>query len=251
MQKTVFLILVIIFCLSGALLYSKDKNNDKQWKKLDYKMLVPAANKKFPCIIICPGRGYHKDLPLIKDLARKAYANDIASVTFNWSFFINKQDPSPDGSAEIADIENILAMVMQDPRIDISRVYIAGKSLGTLFAYFAFREHKELKGCILLTPLLSKAEEGESYYPELSKETRPVTFILGDRDSLNCPLQELYTYLGNCTENVSVITLNGGHSLQIEGNPEDYTLNEINKKNFRLAIDAAILKLRVLEYSGM
>lgn len=248
MRKIAFLFLVIIFCLSGAQLYSKDKKNDKQWKNLDYKMRVPAANKKFPCIIICPGRGYHKDLPLIKDLAKRAYINDIASVTFNWSFFTNKQNPSPDGSAEIADIESILAMVMQDPRIDISRVYIAGKSLGTLFAYFAFQEHKELKGCILLTPLLSKAEEGEDFYPDLNKETRPVTFIIGEKDSLNCPLPELYRYLGNCTDNVSVITLNGGHSLQIEGNPEDYILNQINKKNIRLAIDAVILKLRVLEY---
>jgi alpha/beta superfamily hydrolase len=226
---------------------TKDK---KPEKIMDYDLILPSAKAPSPCVIICPGQGYHKDLPLVKDFAVLAGKNGFAALSFNWSYFASKGNPSEDGSKEIADLEAMINLAKHNPKIDSTRIYIAGKSMGSLFAYNAFVEHKELKGCILLTPLLSKAEEGNNYYPELATEKRPVAFILGDRDTTMCKLTELYKYLGTCNQNISVVALAGAHAIQIEGDQTNLTLQKINAEGIKLAVEAAVYRLKVMEYDN-
>ncbi len=248
MLRQPYLLIIIITLMQTCLLFAAGKNEAKSGTKLDYDLQIPSAKQKVPCVIICSGQGYHKDLPLIKDFAVLAEKNGFAAVRFNWSYFSAKGNPSEDGNKEFGDIEEIITLVKQNPKIDSTRIYIAGKSMGSLFAYYAFQEHKELKGCILLTPLLSKAEDGNNYYADLALETRPVAFILGDRDTSMCKLTELYKYLGTCAQNISVVTLAGAHGIQIEGDDANPAVKDINKEGIRLAVESAVYRLKVMEY---
>ena len=212
-----------------------------------YKLALPDGEGKFPCVIICPGRGYHMERPLIKGMAEKAVKNGFASFRFDWSFFSNKGNPSQDGSAELKDIESMLALARANPRIDTTRIYIAGKSMGSLLAYAKFSEDKSIKGCILLTPILSTAAEGDLYYPGLNTEKRPVVFILGDKDTDNCPVKELYQYLGTCETAFPVVVLAGGHSFEMGYNDSDLELTKTNEFNVNAAIDTAVFWLKTFE----
>ena len=244
MLKHPHLILLILAIMQTCLLFAVSKSD----KSIDVNISLPSAKGQNPCVIICPGQGYHKDLPLVKELAVQATKNGFAAIRFNWSYFTAKAKPSSDGSNEIADLEKIINLAKNNSKIDSTRIYIIGKSMGSLFAYNAFQEHKELKGCILMTPLLSTAEEGNNYYPELASETRPVAFILGDRDKGMCSLTELYKYLGTCTQNISVIALAGAHAIQIEGDETNPALIKINQEAINLAVESAVYRLKVFEY---
>jgi len=248
MLQIMLIMLILIFALQAGVLCAVQKPGSKSDLALDYNLQIPANKGKVPCVIICSGQGYHKDLPLIKEFADLAEQSGFAAVRFNWSYFTAKGKPSEDGNKELTDIENIIKLAKQNPGIDSTRIYIAGKSMGSLLAYYAFQEHKELKGCILLTPILSKAEEGNSYYPDLAKETRPVAFILGDRDSGMCKLTELYKYLGTCAQNISVVALAGEHGIQIEGDDDNPDVQKINKESIKLAVESAVYRLKVFEY---
>jgi alpha/beta superfamily hydrolase len=118
-------------------------------------------------VVICPGRGYHKDLPLVKDLATRLNEEGFATLRFNWSFFTNKVQPSQDGSVELADIDAVIEMAKNIPGVDSSRIYLVGKSLGSVFGYHAFQKHPELRACLLYTPIIPEPGTGSAYYPEL------------------------------------------------------------------------------------
>jgi alpha/beta superfamily hydrolase len=248
MIKTFITIAVMVLIMPSCLLFADRTDGKSQDVPINYDLLIPSAMDKVACVVICSGQGYHKDRPLLLEFAREAEKMGIASLRFNWSYFTAGENPSADGSREMADISAMLQLVKNHPAIDSTRIYIAGKSMGSLFAYYAFQEHPELKGCLLLTPLLSKTEEGNNYYPDLAKETRPVAFILGDRDSAMCNLTELYKYLGNCSQNISVVALAGGHGIQIEGGDETPETRQINELSIRLAAELAAYRLKVFEY---
>lgn len=229
--------LIILFAI---LLFSVNLVAENPGITLDTDISLPPGQDSAPCVIICPGRGYHKDLPLVKDLAARLNEEGFATLSFNWSFFTQQTQPSPDGSAEMADIDTAIAMAKASPGIDVKRIYLAGKSLGSVFGYHAFREHPELRGCVLLTPVIPDPSLGKVYYPGLKDEKRPVVFILGDTDTANCPLPNLYTYLADTGSNIPVVVLSGGHSFEINS---DYS-DPINIQNTRMAIEAGVYWLK-------
>jgi len=248
MNNTLIVIAVMVLIVPSCLLFADRTDGKSQDVPINYDLLIPKVTDKVPCVVICSGQGYHKDRPLLVEFAKEAEKMGIASLRFNWSYFTAGENPSADGSREMADIATMLQLVKSHPAIDSTRIYIAGKSMGSLFAYYAFQEHPELKGCLLLTPLLSKAEEGNNYYPDLAKETRPVAFILGDRDNRMCSLTELYRYLGDCSQNITVAALAGGHGIQIESEVETPEIRQINDISIRLAAEIAAYRLQVFEY---
>jgi len=203
---------------------------------LDVDLSIPDGSGPHPCVVICPGRGYHKDLPLVKDLAARLKKEGLAAVRFNWSFYTNKVQPSMDGSAELTDIDAAIRLAKSIPGVDSTRIYLAGKSLGSVYGYYAFQKHPELKACLLYTPIIPEAGLGPDYYPKLKDETRPVTFILGDGDRDNCPLGYLYGYLADIGKAIPVIVLSGGHSFEINGDYND----PINIQNTKTAIEMGV-----------
>ena len=241
--KTIIL-LITLLCMGFALNATQDS---KEGFAQDMSIDVPLGDGPFPCVIICPGRGYHKDLPLIKDLASQAMKAGFVAMRFNWSFFIDGTNPSSDGQKEMGDVERVLQYAKQVPQIDQNRIYLAGKSLGSLYAYAAFQEHPEVKGCLLLTPIIPDSTAGADYYPGLQDEYRKLVFILGSEDIYNCRLNSLYHYLAGSKVPIPVVVLAGGHSFNQAGESKDKTLLEIDEYNLQQAVNASLYWLKTFE----
>ncbi len=233
----------ILLSLHTGLYAANDRNGLP-----DYDMTIPSGKGTSPCVIICPGRGYHKELPLIKNFAKLADVSGFATVRFDWTFFTTKGKPSDDGSTEMEDIEAVLKIVKANSRIDSTRIYIAGKSLGSLLAYATFNAHQSLRGCILLTPILPSADMGEEFYPNLTYEMRPIAFILGDKDQDNCSVTELYKVLSGCARVFPVTILTGGHSFELGYDDKDPYLKQANDFNVKTAVENAVYWLKVFDY---
>ena len=235
---------MLLLCLAFGI--NAQANSAFEWP-LNLSVQSPEGKGPFPCVIICPGRGYHMDLPLIKDLADAAVKEGFVAVRFNWTFFIEKTNPSRDGKQELGNIETVLALTKLMPAIDSTKVYLAGKSLGSLYAYAVFQDRPELKGCLLLTPIIPDSTAGAEYYPDLQSEFRKVVFILGSEDFHNCRLNNLYHYLAGCKASIPVVALAGGHSFNQAGESTDKGLLAIDEYNLQQAVNAAVYWLKTFE----
>ena len=213
-----------------------------QASDLDYDLYQPQVESGFPCVVICPGRGYHKDLPLITKLGEGAAEAGIATLAYNWSYFTEGNRPSDDGSRELADIDSAINLAKAIPGADTARVFLAGKSMGSVYGYHAFRNHPELAAYLSLTPIIPESGMGEAYYPKLAEEEREVVFVLGDQDTDNCSLANLYEYLSAMPKPSPVVVVSGAHSFE-EAGPES-SLQDT--ENLDMAVQAVIYWLKKL-----
>lgn len=229
MRKLIILSLLMFCTIAGYAIPSQ----------IDYQ--IPKSSQKVPLIIIAPGNGYHKDLPLIKILADKAEKNNIAAVRFNWQFYSNKSKPSEKYAVEVNDVIDIIRKMKVHPQIDSQRVYIIGKSLGSVLAYRAALRDKNLKGIVLLTPIMpdTTGSYNEFYYPGILKEQRPVLFALGDNDADNCILKTLYKCASLMETTPDILVTQGDHGFNIEEYQEGKTSVK-NDKNIDNITDLVI-----------
>lgn len=216
--------------------------------KVPVAIHVPAEKAPFaregkrPAILIAPGQGYHMGLPLITGLAEEAARAGLVAYRFDWAYTAAKGRPAPDLASEIEDMETALKALLADPRVDPQRVFIAGKSLGTLVAYRVFAAHPELKGLFLLTPVARGGVEVN--YPKLTEAKRPILLTLGNRDPL-CPLPTLYAALAKTKGNVATVVVAGDHGMNV-GDWRDPAFKERNAANVKAALGATVHWIRVL-----
>ncbi|MDD4308969.1 MAG: hypothetical protein PHO32_01180 [Candidatus Cloacimonetes bacterium] len=241
-MKIAILLLLLISCYG---LCANDNPNIES--PLNLSVQTPAGKGPFPSVVICPGRGYHMDRPLIKNLADQAVKEGFAAIRFNWTFFMQGTEPSNDGQQELNDIEAVLRQMKQMPVIDTTRIYMAGKSLGSMYAYAVFRDHAEVKGCLLLTPIIPDSTAGADYYPDLQNELRKVVFVLGNEDYYNCRVNNLYSYLAKCKASIPVVVLAGAHSFDQAGQSTDKNLIAIDEYNLQQAMNTSIYWLKTFE----
>jgi dienelactone hydrolase len=192
---------------------------------------LPEGDGPFPTLVLAPGQGYHRALPLLAQLGHRARALGLAVFTFDWAYRSSGGRPSPDLVDEVGDLQAVLTWARQHPGVDTSRLFVGGKSLGSLVAYRAFRADPELAGLMLWTPVCAAGEddEDEDNYPDIEEEARPVGVFLGDSDPL-CPLGELYDWLDDSEGNVAVQVYAGDHSLNL-GPWDDPSLARIHASN--------------------
>lgn len=180
------------------------------------------------------------DLPLVKDLANMAAQNGFVVYRFNWNYFTTepKGQPSEDLSKEIEDMQTVVAYAKQDPRVDPTKVVIAGKSLGTMVSFPIFVKDSSIVGLILMTPICTDPDTGkaigEESYPALASQTRPIAMVLGNQDAL-CSIPMLYDFVKGTKGNVSVNVFGGGHSLTF-GKPGDPANVERDARNIEAAV---------------
>lgn len=186
---------------------------------------IPAGKRRVPALVLAPGQGYHRALPLVAQLGIRARALGYAVFTFDWAYRAAKERPSEDLSTEVEDLQAVLTWARQHPRVDTSRLFLGGKSLGSLVAYRAFREDADLAGLMLWTPVC----RDEQNYPDLDEEARPIGVFLGDRDPL-CPLGDLYDWLDDTDGSVAVQVYAGDHSLNL-GRWDDASLARVHAAN--------------------
>lgn len=196
-----------------------------------------------PCLILAPGRGYHKDLPILTDLAQQAAAAGYVTIRFNWNYYTTGGDPSVAVANEQADLFDVIDYAKSMSEVDSTTIVLAGKSLGSVVAWWVFQKAPALAGVILLTPVMATEEMGEQYYHHLQQETRPVTIIVGAQDADNCPLPVLYDFLGARNSTIPVVVVPGDHGLN-RGPWDDASWVETNNANIHAANSAAVMWLK-------
>jgi len=216
-------------------------------QQLQADLQIPSSDTPLPCLIIAPGKGYHKDLPITNILAEKFSENGFISLKFNWDYHTQNGQPKQGYAHEIEDLKDIVSYVKTLPEVDTTRIYIAGKSLGTYISYNVFTADSTLAGAILLTPLVPNQEYGNNAYPGLKESNRNVAFIVGDKDYDNCPLKQLYTFVHNADADIPVIVVGGDHGLNI-GSYKDEKYDEINLHNIETAVKAAVNQLLIWDF---
>lgn len=180
----------------------------------------PAGPGPFPAVVLAPGQGYHMALPVLTETAHKLVERGIAVFRFNWAYFSKSPtagEPSADLSAEVQDLDDVVAAARADRRVDSNRLFVGGKSLGSLVAWQVLRHDAGLRGALLLTPICideqdgKKLEVGADSYPGLPAERRPLAFITGDFDP-HCAATTLYAFAATAKANVRVAVVGGDHS---------------------------------------
>jgi predicted alpha/beta-hydrolase family hydrolase len=183
----------------------------------------PTGPGPFPAVVLASGTGYHMALPVLEQSARRLNAAGVAVYRFNWAYFSEQGKsgrPSDDLGQEMEDFASVLALARADARVDKSRISVGGKSMGSVVAWRAFRADSTLRSGLFLTPICSRQAKDEATpravadanYPGMAEETRPMSFIAGDRDPL-CAPAFLYRFAAsNAGGKARVAVVGGDHS---------------------------------------
>ena len=201
------------------------------------KLILPEGSGPFATLIIAPGQGYDMDQPLTGGLAKAAARAGFASLRFDWRFYREGgAGPSEGLTTEVADLKDIISFARSDNRLDADRIFLAGKSLGSVITWRAASADSQVRATYLLTPLCRQLDEtgGNTLYPGLLQTGRPVVLVSGNRDPL-CPLSNLYTWLGSANDNISMLVFGGNHAMKLSAETD-----ALSAQNEQRAIEAVV-----------
>lgn len=171
----------------------------------------PEGPGPHPAVLLAPGAAYGKNAPLMDGLFHAALAAGFAAWRFNWRYYATGGQASGGLRQELQDLAALLASLRQDRRVDPARIVLAGKSLGSIVVHQVARSDGQVRGELLLTPVVRRPEGLERHYPGLGEPVRAV-ILVGDNDPGNCPLPVLYQALGG-RRGVAVVVVAGDHGL--------------------------------------
>ncbi len=203
-------------------------------------------------VVIAPGQGYHRDRPLVKDLAESAAARGYLAVRFDWAYC--QKDPSTNRCTggpsdelvnEGKDLQATYQFVKSLSESNGLAFFLVGKSLGSIVGFQEFTKNSDWKGLILLTPVCTSQDDknlpvlvGPTNYPGLQLEKRPVMVVKGHSDPL-CETKMLYEWITPFNQSIPAVVLGGDHSLNV--NHSDSTkANSLSTTNVGLAVDAMV-----------
>lgn len=196
----------------------------------------PETPGRHPAILLAPGLAYHKDQPLIKLLCEKAVRRGFVAARFNWGFHGAGTHPSPDLHHEAEDFRTVLDALQHDPRVARHRIFLAGKSIGSIVAHRIARG-TPVHGTVLLTPVLPTLADFEHHYPGLREVEHPTVILAGDQDE-HAPLPILYAGLSGC-EKVKLLVAKGDHALKVGNGVQ-------NRQNLEAVCHMVLYWLRML-----
>ncbi|HDS03332.1 MAG TPA: hypothetical protein ENN72_06440 [Firmicutes bacterium] len=120
-----------------------------------------------PVVIIAPGSGYHRGLPLLAGFAQRCAEKDMIAVTFDWHYYSQKEKISEGRVREKEDLAAAMAYVRSLKEADKESLVLVGKSFGSVIAWDHFRRDTALRALILLTPVIPDEEYEAKLYPGL------------------------------------------------------------------------------------
>lgn len=245
MRKSYFFLILI--CLISACAGQKDDFSvtTEDGREIQCTVYRPKAYGNTPALIIAPGSGYHRGLPLISMLGEEAAKRGFTAVTFDWGYFTAQTKPVAGYAAEYADIKAVTDHVKKMKNIDAGRIALAGKSFGSVIAYNHFLKDTDIDALLLLTPIIPDVDYETKLYPGLAEQERPITIILGADDADNCPLSQLYSTLNNGAKKIPAVVLPGDHGMNA-GDYKDPAMREINDENINAAVVASLQWLSVM-----
>lgn len=204
-----------------------------------------VIQEKCPVVVIAPGSGYHRGLPLVAGFAQRCAEEGMIAVTFDWHYFSEKGKISEGRTREKEDIAATVAYARSLKEADKEALVLVGKSFGSVIAWDHFKGDKTLKALILLTPVIPSDEYEAKLYPGLGEEKRPVVMGLGASDNDNGPLEQIYRTLDRCEKKIPVFILPGDHGMNV-GAWDDSRYKGINEYNNQLTVDIALHWISVL-----
>ena len=215
-----------------------DPNNPRTVLQAD--LLLPAGTGKAPALLIAPGETYHRNLPIIAGLAESAVASGWVTLRFDWRYYTNNPDskPSKDYITEQAEFEAALAYLKKHPRVDASRIVLAGKSQGSMVATQVFLGDANAKAVLLLTPICRSGGDAGKNYKGLIADKRPVIVVMGNNDGI-CPVAHAYYWAKDGDPRIAVLTFPGDNSLLV-GDVRNSAMTARNQRNIDIAVGSAV-----------
>lgn len=221
---------------------------------------MPATSElNRPVLVIAPGQGYHRERPLVKDLAVAAAKKGYVVVRFNWEyckFDATAGKCSGDASEnlvpETEDLTTVVRYAKALPNVNPSKIVLTGKSLGSLVSNTVFANDQSLKGLVLMTPVCTGEDStgkpvpaGAKNYPGLLGEARPVVLVKGHADPL-CNTAMMYDWLRSAKHPIPAVVLGGDHSMNLLKPGSTGNADELNSGNVNAAIAATMSWVGIL-----
>ncbi len=249
------ILLCSLFLISNKAFSMVETKKIKSPRGLEVEVTVhSSSNTKKPTIIVAPGQSCNSKGPIFETLGVNGSIENYTVVRFEWAYCQvdpTKPIPSEDLSAEVQDFNTVLEYAKTLPSVDSDKIIIAGKSLGSVVAYYVFKDNLSAKGLVLLTPLFSyigddgkPVDTGEENYPGIKKDTRPIYLAFGDEDNA-CISSVLFNYLKDANRNIFVHTAGGDHGFRVKGN--DGKLDEVKTQNNISSVIKATLNWATLK----
>jgi predicted alpha/beta-hydrolase family hydrolase len=191
-------------------------------------------------IAMAPGQGGGRERPVVKKTSEALAAAGFTVVRFDWAYFTAKKEPSEDLSTEVADLDAAVDFAKKLP--GVTKVIVAGKSLGTVAAVKRLeRKQEDPAALLLLTLPLAMGDEAATPREGMDSLLRtqiPTLVVVGDHDPL-CPLAMLYAFAAKSATPFRVVVVPGDHSLAKAKGDESET-----DENVGLCAAAAVLWAR-------
>jgi len=188
-------------------------------------------------IVIAPGRGYHRDLPLIRFSAEECAKAGLFAVRFDWGYFTAKGAPDPHLKTELEDMDAALAYAHGIE--GVTKVFLAGKSLGSIAVVLrAGAKPDDLAGVALLTlPVHAPGKPAQLFQTSevAAKLKLDVLIICGDAEPAS-EVRAVYGLAATFERAPQVVIVPGDHGLGMPDKDEEKA-----KENCRLAAHALAL----------
>jgi predicted alpha/beta-hydrolase family hydrolase len=163
-------------------------------------------------LLLAPGQGYDRTKPLLARSAERLAAAGFVALRFDWADTPEKGRPSPDLSAETADLDAAARFLARAAGCE--RILLGGKSLGSLVAArWAVENPAAVAGLALLTLPVNDPQDPSR--PFDSRETllrlplEPL-IVCGDSDPL-ADRNALYRLAARMEAPPRVVVLPGDH----------------------------------------
>jgi putative phosphoribosyl transferase len=150
---------------------------------LSARLLIPAGNGPFPCVVFVHGLGSDKDSPRNVPIAEHLLDAGIASLLFD----LNGHGESPEDpkgrAAFPLDLQAAFAWAEAEPSIDNNRIGISGSSIGGVIAIEALR-----LGLVTPKTMVLRAPPVETN--DFAGLETPVLVLCGQFDPLRRQIEE-------------------------------------------------------------
>jgi predicted esterase len=191
-------------------------------------------------LIIGPGQGCNLRPDLYGSIAEEAKVNGFTVINLHWAYCVadpKNGQPADDLSDVTEDFLSALEYARKELKFTDDKIFIGGKSLGSLVSAPIFQSQKQISGLVLLTPVCTEIDPNtkihknifSEYYPELDLETRPVLLAQGNEDQ-KCDNNYFQDYLKEKRNNFIPLVVKGGHSLTIQ-NADGQVNVDLSKRN--------------------
>ncbi|UCG32524.1 MAG: dienelactone hydrolase family protein [Phycisphaerales bacterium] len=187
--------------------------------KLEARLSHPSTvEAPLPAVVLAPGVGYDMDKPLMQRTAERLAERGFLALRFNWDFYSNRTQRAPALRNEIEDLQAALAYLREDRRVDRKRIFLVGKSLGSLTAIEVASADTELAGLVILTFAMHDQGKPEAVRPVALKIVQlklPIFVVGGDNDPL-CNTDALDRLLSECGPKPDSFIVPGNHTIETD-----------------------------------